>query len=88
MIMKDIKLVSEEELSEWISDWESENGSAVALWGSPEVHAQIYEAVRTGRKLKTSSSPANVRTLTKNGWTLLGDDENYDQYDAVLLKDL
>lgn len=75
-----------EELSEWISDWAVDHGSAVELWGGEKVHKAIYNAVRDRKKLKTVQSASHRDRLLAKGWTLIGEEWNYDSYDAVLVK--
>lgn len=47
---------------------------------------ELSEWISDCLKIRTSQSPEEATRLQKKGWTLIGDEDNYGQYDAVLIK--
>lgn len=77
--------LNDEQLSEWISEWEAENGSAIALWGTPEMHRKIYDAVQAGHQIVTAYSERAIENYKRQGLELVGEADD-DQPDAVFIK--
>jgi len=86
-----------DEDDEWLAAWCEENGSAVDVWGSPEVRAKLKELIAAGANVKTfmfnrdnghmrSQALAKKRELERAGYRELAYEDNIDQAELILYR--
>lgn len=83
---------------DWISEWAEKNGSAVEIWGEPELHQAIYNTVNAGGEVRSfivgakqnstlrDQANAIAEKYAQKGYKELAFEDNYDQGELLLSK--
>lgn len=87
--MKDKTMNAKQEnetIQDWIENFAQEIGSAVEVWGNEDLWERLNVLVRGGCKIKAVNSHAAAKRLIQQGYVVEAAEENYDQYDCILVK--
>lgn len=71
----------------FVNDFAEKYGSACEVWMGEADRERLRRAYASGEyEFAQSSTEASARRRLANGWKLLADERNFDNYDAVFYK--
>lgn len=81
------KFTLDTESDDFLMEFDQRYGSAIEMWGYqyPIMIYLIKQAVQADLRIKSVSSPRQMQKLISEGWTLLGKEQNFDSFDAILI---
>ena len=75
-----------DDLFDWIQEWCQDRGSAVEIWGKPQLWIRIKKLVESGATVFSVPDEEDRDNLMELGCKLVAEEYNGDSFEAILVR--